>query len=105
MLIQQTGSRQDAGRTLAACWLILYDQLGTGFTLVGPVHGRNSAGLAALVQHARRRGIPLSLVDAPPAYPWPTEFLLVRPDQHIAWRATDPADIYLGLVTGHTPSA
>ena len=83
----------------------LYDQLGTGFTLVGPVRGRNSAGLAALVQHARRRGTPLSLVDAPPSYPWPTEFLLVRPDQHIAWRATDPADIDLDLVTGHTPSA
>jgi hypothetical protein len=29
----------------------------------------------------------------------------VRPDQHIAWRATDPADIDLDLVTGHTPSA
>jgi hypothetical protein len=83
----------------------LYDQLGTGFTLVGPVHGRNSASLAALVRHARRRGIPLSLVDAPPSYPWPAEFLLVRPDQHIAWRATDPADIDLDLVTGHRPRA
>ncbi len=26
----------------------------------------------------------------PPSYPWADEFLLVRPDQHIAWRAGDP---------------
>jgi 2-polyprenyl-6-methoxyphenol hydroxylase-like FAD-dependent oxidoreductase len=105
---EYTATTEPGGR-LPHHWLpagsSLYDQLGPGFTLVGPVHGRNSASLAALVQHARRRGIPLSLVDAPPSYPWPAEFLLVRPDQHIAWRATDPADIDLDLVTGHRPSA
>jgi 2-polyprenyl-6-methoxyphenol hydroxylase-like FAD-dependent oxidoreductase len=81
----------------------LYDQLGKGFTLVGPVHGGRSAGVAELVRQASRRGIPLSLVDAPSSYPWRTEFLLVRPDQHIAWRASDPAGIDLDLVTGRRP--
>ena len=32
---------------------------------------------------------------------WGREFLLVRPDQHIAWRASDAAQIDLDLVTGH----
>jgi 2-polyprenyl-6-methoxyphenol hydroxylase-like FAD-dependent oxidoreductase len=97
----------EPGARLPHHWLrtgtSLYDQLGTGFSLVGPMHDRARAGLATLVQHARRRGIPLSLVDAPPSYPWHTEFLLVRPDQHIAWRATDPASIDLDLVIGHRP--
>ena len=50
---------------------------------------------------ARRRGIPLAVLRAPPDYPWGREFLLVRPDQHIAWRARDAAQIDLDLVTGH----
>ena len=41
----------------------------------------------------------------PPGYPWDREFLLVRPDQHIAWRARDAAEIDLDLVTGHTSRA
>jgi hypothetical protein len=52
----------------------------------------------------RRRGIPLALVGAPASYPWRTEFLLVRPDQHIAWRASHPARIDLHLVTGRALS-
>jgi hypothetical protein len=36
----------------------------------------------------------------PPGYPWGQEFLLVRPDQHVAWRARNPAEIDLDLVTG-----
>ena len=54
------------------------------------------------MKRARRRKIPLSLAEAPPSYPWRTEFLLVRPDQHIAWRSGDPADIDIDLVTGRT---
>ena len=87
------------GARLPHAWLpdgtSLYDQLGSGFTLLGPVP--RAAGLAA---RARERGIPLTLCEPPPGYPWAGEFLLVRPDQHIAWRASDPGDIDLDVVTG-----
>jgi hypothetical protein len=73
----------------------LYDRLGTGFTLLGPA-GRRSG----LAERARRRGIPLAVVEPPPDYPWRDDFLLVRPDQHIAWRAGDPDSIDLDLATG-----
>jgi hypothetical protein len=58
-------------------------------------------GVAVLQDRARRRGIPLAVLRPPPGYPWGREFLLVRPDQHIAWRAPDAAEIDLDLVTGH----
>jgi len=75
----------------------LYDQLGTGFTLVGPP-GR--AG--PLVRRARERGLPLARCEPPADYPWRADYLLVRPDQHIAWRASDPAGIDLDMVTGQS---
>ena len=56
-------------------------------------------GGAAAGDEARRRDIPMAVVQAPPDYPWGGEFLLVRPDQHIAWRARDAAGIDLDLVT------
>ena len=100
------------GARLPHAWLpdgsSLYDRLGTGFTLVGPVRDGSAggAGVAGLVWRARRRQIPLAIVESPPSYPWRTEFLLVRPDQHIAWRAGDPADIDIDVVTGvSAPSA
>jgi FAD binding domain len=80
----------------------LYDRLGHGFTLVGPGLERHP-GVAALAGRARRRGIPLALTEAPPAYPWRGEFLLVRPDQHIAWRAADPADLDIETAAGLRP--
>ncbi len=85
--------------------LSLYDQLGRGFTLVGPgVDGAvRHRSVATLVQRARHRGIPLGLTPTPPAYPWPGEFLLVRPDQHIAWRAADPADLDIEAAAGLRP--
>jgi 2-polyprenyl-6-methoxyphenol hydroxylase-like FAD-dependent oxidoreductase len=80
----------------------LYDRLGRGFTLVGPGLDRQ-AGAAALARRARRRGIPLTLTETPAAYPWPGEFLLVRPDQHIAWRAADPAELDIEAAAGLRP--
>jgi hypothetical protein len=77
----------------------LYDRLGTGFTLLGPAPDGHP-GIAGLVSRARQRQLPLALAEPPASYPWRAEFLLVRPDQHIAWRATDPSDIDLDLVTG-----
>lgn len=89
----------EPGARLPHRWLpdgsSLYDWLGPGFSLVGPV----SAGgprARALTGLARRKGVPLSLVDSQADQ----AFLLVRPDQHIAARADDPADLDLGLATG-----
>jgi 2-polyprenyl-6-methoxyphenol hydroxylase-like FAD-dependent oxidoreductase len=80
----------------------LYDRLGRGFTLVGPVSS-HAEGAAALARRAGRRRIPLTLAEAPASYPWRDEFLLVRPDQHIAWRAGDPAGIDLETAAGWAP--
>jgi 2-polyprenyl-6-methoxyphenol hydroxylase-like FAD-dependent oxidoreductase len=77
----------------------LYDHLGRGFTLVGPVSS-HAEGVADLVRRARRLRIPLTPAQAPASYPWRDEFLLVRPDQHIAWRAGDPAGIDLEAAAG-----
>jgi 2-polyprenyl-6-methoxyphenol hydroxylase-like FAD-dependent oxidoreductase len=89
----------DPGARLPHAWLpdgtSLYDRLGRGLTLVGP-----AADGAALAARARERGIPLTVAGPPPGYRWRDEFLLVRPDQHIAWRAGDPGDIDLDVVTG-----
>ena len=91
------------GARLPHAWLAggssLYDRLGAGFTLLGPA-AEGDPGVAALQDRARRRGIPLAVLRSPPGYPWGREFLLVRPDQHIAWRAGGAAQIDLDLVTG-----
>jgi len=93
----------EPGARLPHLWLpdgsSLYDRLGRGFTLVGPGLDRHP-GVAALAGTARRRGIPLALVESPPTYPWAGEFLLVRPDQHIAWRASDPAGLDIEAAAG-----
>jgi hypothetical protein len=92
------------GARLPHAWLpdgaSLYDRLGAGFTLLGPA-GPGDPAVAALAGRARQRGIPLAVLEAPRDYPWGREFLLVRPDQHVAWRARDAAQIDLDLVTGH----
>jgi hypothetical protein len=57
-------------------------------------NGNNDdAGCAPLIDAARRRGIPLAVVDLPGAHPAYADAtaLLVRPDHHIAWRAQDTA--------------
>jgi len=95
----------DPGARLPHAWLpdgsSLYDHLGTGFALVGPVRGRPS-GVENLARRARERGVPLTVCEPPDDYPWRDEFLLVRPDQHIAWRAASAAGIDLDVVTGRT---
>jgi hypothetical protein len=95
----------DPGARLPHAWHMdgssLYDHLGTGFALVGPARGRPD-GVAELAGRARERGVPLAVCEPPDDYPWREEFLLVRPDQHIAWRAADPAGIDLDVVTGRT---
>jgi 2-polyprenyl-6-methoxyphenol hydroxylase-like FAD-dependent oxidoreductase len=91
----------EPGARLPHHWLpdgsSLYDHLGPGFTLVGPAGHPGAAELAA---RARRLRIPLTLTAPPPGYPWAAEFLLVRPDQHIAWRAADPAALDIETAAG-----
>jgi 2-polyprenyl-6-methoxyphenol hydroxylase-like FAD-dependent oxidoreductase len=104
----------EPGARLPHWWLpdgsSLYDHLGLGFTLLCPQPGdardgcdarASQAAVAALRQRARDRRVPLTVLPAPPSYPWADEFLLVRPDQHIAWRAADPADIDIEAAIGH----
>jgi 2-polyprenyl-6-methoxyphenol hydroxylase-like FAD-dependent oxidoreductase len=82
----------------------LYDDLGPGCTLLGPLRDC-AAGVTGLAERARLLRIPLALREPPADYPWHGEFLLIRPDQHIAWRAADPAGIDLGIVTGRASAS
>ena len=90
----------EPGARLPHRWLpdgsSLYDRLGPGFSLVGPVRAAGP-GVTTLTDLARRKGIPLSLVESQAHQ----AFLLVRPDQHIAGRADDAADLDLDLATGN----
>jgi hypothetical protein len=91
------------GSRLPHCWYpdgsSLYDHLGAGLTLLGPITATPD-GVAALTSRAQAAGIPLALVEPPTGYPWGRDFLLVRPDQHVAWRALEPTGMDLDMVTG-----
>jgi 2-polyprenyl-6-methoxyphenol hydroxylase-like FAD-dependent oxidoreductase len=93
----------EPGARLPHCWLpdggSLYDKLGTGFTLVAP-EGAGDGSVSDFSERARALRIPLTLTPSPRDYPWHMEYLLVRPDQHIAWRADDPAGIDLAAAIG-----
>ena len=67
----------------------ILDLLAEGFTLVAFVE----ADLAGLVDAARRAGLPLTLLrldDAGARAAWERDLVLVRPDQHVAWRGNAP---------------
>jgi len=93
----------EPGARLPHFWLpdgsSLYDRLGRGFTLVGPT-GPADPAVADLAKRAARRRIPLTVTSPPSGYPWRAEFLLVRPDQHVAWRADDPAGLDIETAAG-----
>jgi 2-polyprenyl-6-methoxyphenol hydroxylase-like FAD-dependent oxidoreductase len=97
----------EPGARLPHCWLpdgtSLYDSLGAGFTLVTPAAAA-AASVLDLSERARALPVPLTVIAAPADYPW-QEFLLVRPDQHIAWRAGDPAGIDLAAAVGNVTRA
>ncbi len=83
----------------------VHDRLGLYFTLVVIGSGDTSAFEAA----ARAAAIPLDILrlDRPDLLPvYQRNFLLVRPDQHIAWRGDllpQDASAMLGLVAGREP--
>jgi len=93
----------EPGARLPHCWLpdgsSLYDKLGAGFTLMAPA-GAGDGSVSDFSERARALRIPLTLASSPRDYPWHNEFLLVRPDQHIAGRADDPAGIDLAAAVG-----
>ncbi|MEV4010511.1 hypothetical protein AB0J35_08425 [Nonomuraea angiospora] len=77
---------EGAGERLPHRWLApgvsLYDRLGRGFSVVGD---QRLPGAAELAEQARELGVPLRAVDLPG-----TPLVLVRPDQHVAWRGRAP---------------
>jgi 2-polyprenyl-6-methoxyphenol hydroxylase-like FAD-dependent oxidoreductase len=82
----------------------LYDSLGSDYTLVRSDPTINVSGL---VDGATRRSLPLEVLDiesaAESSTPFSHKLLLVRPDQHVAWRGNaepdDPIDL-VDLVRG-----
>jgi 2-polyprenyl-6-methoxyphenol hydroxylase-like FAD-dependent oxidoreductase len=76
------------GARLPHAWIspghALYDDLGRGMTLLRPP-GADAAAVAAFAARAAELGIPLAHLENPIG----TDHLLVRPDQHIAWRGRD----------------
>ncbi|WP_405014673.1 FAD-dependent monooxygenase [Kitasatospora sp. NBC_01539] len=93
------------GERLPHTWLSptesLYDRLGPGHSLVGDLA---APGAGPIAEEARRRGVPLVEVPFDRAEElFGAPLVLVRPDQHVAWRGTaapDPQRLWHRL-TGH----
>jgi hypothetical protein len=105
------------GSLLPHAWLdattSLYDLLGSGFTLLVDRDSLGGAAAgqayAAVLAAAAIHKIPLSVVDVGPDQDgtpmtthWQAAAVLVRPDQHVAWRGTDPvgAAAAIGVAAG-----
>jgi 2-polyprenyl-6-methoxyphenol hydroxylase-like FAD-dependent oxidoreductase len=95
------------GRLAPHAWLAdgssLYDRFGAGFTLLSDGGADEAAAAGAAAQAL---GIPLTLLPAPSrdvAALYEARHVLIRPDQHVAWRGDAPADwaSVLRQVTGH----
>ncbi|WP_345417628.1 FAD-dependent monooxygenase [Pseudonocardia xishanensis] len=73
------------GGRLPHAWIApghaLYDDLGLGMTLLVPP-GAGGRATAAFAEHAGVIGIPLTLLESPLRA---SDYVLVRPDQHVAW--------------------
>jgi hypothetical protein len=83
----------------------LFDRLGTGFTLLrlGPRAPDASVMMAAAV----RQNIPLKVLDVPDTDArdlYERDLVLIRPDQHVAWRGNNSADpdLVFAQVVGKT---
>ena len=93
----------DGGRGIGSS---LYDRLGWGFTLLQL--GGKTEDTASIEAAARRRGVPLAVLDIPDADArdlYERDLVVVRPDQHVAWRGnalpSDP-DRLLSRIVGAT---
>ena len=71
----------------------LYDAMGPNYTLL---RLDPTAPVAGIVAAAAQRGLPLAVLDVGPreaSQPYRHKLVLVRPDQHVAWRGdAEPAD-------------
>jgi hypothetical protein len=82
----------------------LYDRLGAGMTLLRL--GPRPADGAAFAAAARRRAIPLSILDIADGDIrdlYGCDLALIRPDHYVAWRgnaAPADADRVMGLIVG-----
>lgn len=91
----------EPGSRLPHAWLgpdrALFDELGRGMTLVHPAYADTEA-LTRMTGRMEIAGVPLKLVAAPdtPVFRG-AGYLLVRPDQHIAWRGDDLDEMSLSL--------
>jgi hypothetical protein len=93
------------GARLPHAWLSdgtsLFDRLGDGFTLLRMAEDGVPAEVTA---EAADLGVPLTVVDLT-AHPelrdrYGADLVLVRPDQHVAWRGTSAGSALLARVTG-----
>jgi hypothetical protein len=81
----------------------LYDAFGPGYTLL---RLDPTADVSRLISAAERQGVPLALVELSPGEAngaYAEKLVLVRPDQHIAWRGQvvpDNPEALLAHVTG-----
>ena len=65
----------------------IFDRLGVGFTLIRV--GEEAPAASGFAEAARERRIPLQVLNIPKTPAWDLyqrKLVLVRPDQHIAWR-------------------
>jgi 2-polyprenyl-6-methoxyphenol hydroxylase-like FAD-dependent oxidoreductase len=105
------------GALLPHAWLedstSVYDRLGAGFTLLVDVASLSGADVesvyAPVLSTAAARGIPVTAValgpdsnGIPMADLWAADAVLVRPDQHVAWRgaSAESAARALGIAAG-----
>lgn len=110
------------GALLPHAWLedgaSLYSRLGQGFTLLADAGalGRVRAGevFADVLEAGARHGVPVTIAavgpsadGTPMAVLWGADAVLVRPDQHVAWRGSSAAAAAAALSTaaGRAPGA
>jgi len=76
----------------------LYDVLGPGYTLI---RFEPTVQASGLIEAAARRGVPFAVLDvsAPEARAlYARNLVLVRPDQHVAWRANEEPSAPMELI-------
>ena len=85
----------------------IFDLFGVGFTLLR----FDDVDVSALTEAARSRGVPWEVIDIRDEHArrlYERDLVLIRPDQHVAWRADappeDPAAL-VGLIRGATPQS
>jgi isochorismate hydrolase len=86
----------------------VYDALGAGFTLLALPGVDVSPAAAAVTTAAAEHDIPVTVLaltgddtelsTAQLRERWGADLLLIRPDQHVAWRGSAPAAAATGLL-------